>query len=198
MAAAQRGLLWCGVSGAAMFVVTFLVNDALRPDYEPVRDTVSEAAIGRDGGVQIANFVVAGVLITASSFAVSRAVNARTGRLLRVFGVCLALAGVFVSDPVPHDRATWHGTAHIIVSVVVFVSLAGACFAAARWRPDWRWRWYCIVSGVAVPVLFVIAGGASGATGLGQRVTIVVGWTWVAVLAAVALRRDQPPRVRRR
>jgi hypothetical membrane protein len=186
--AAQKSLLRCGAAGAASFVLIFLVNDAVKPGYEPIPDHVSEAAIGPGGWVQIANFLIAGTLIAASSVAVSRAVNTWTGRLVLLFGVSLALAGVFVSDPVPSNISTWQGTTHDIVSVVAFASLTAACFTARRWRPTTRWRWYCVLSGLAVPALLVISGGVSGTAGVWQRLTIIVGWTWLAVLATRAAR----------
>jgi len=183
-----RGLLWCGIAGAVSFVAVFLINDAVRPNYEPVRDFVSEAAIGQGGWVQIANFLVAGSLIAASSIALSRRVGGGVGRLVGIFGVGLAAAGVFVSDPAPHDHATWHGIVHIVVTILVFASLSLACFAAARWLPTAGWRWYCLVTGAAVPILFVTAGAVSSTTGLWQRLTIVVGWSWLAVLELRATR----------
>jgi hypothetical membrane protein len=191
--AKRRDLLGCGVAGAASFVLIIIVNDALRPHYEPMRDFVSEAAIGRHGWVQIANFVTSGMLITASSPALSRAVNAWTGRLVRIFGTSLTLAGVFVSDPVPHEKTTWHGNAHNVVSVFVFASLTLACFTAARWRPTPGWRWYCVLTGIAVPALFVAAGAASGTAGLWQRLSIIVGWTWLMVLELRAMRDPLNP-----
>lgn len=197
--AVQRGLLWCGAGGAVLFILTFSVNDALKPGYEPTRDYVSEAAIGPGGWVQIANFLTAGMLIAASSFALSRAVNARTGRLILVFGVNLTLAGVFVADPAPHDRATWQGTTHNVVSMIVFASLALACFTAMNWRPTPSWRWYCVVSGISVPVLFITSGGMPDTTGIWQRLTIIVGWTWLAVLNLRASRAlvDTTPSISR-
>ena len=183
-----RRMLWCGVVGAISFVAVFLVNDAVKPGYEPVRDFVSEAAIGRGGWVQIANFLVAGALLAVSAIALARRVNAWTGRLVGVVGVSLAAAGVFVSDPVPHDQSTWHGVAHNVVSVFVFAALSLACFVAARWQPTARWRWYCIATGVAVPALFVVAGAVSSTSGLWQRATIIIGWSWLAVLELRALR----------
>jgi hypothetical protein len=38
-----RRLLACGVVGAVLFIATFLVNDAVKADYDPLRDFVSEA-----------------------------------------------------------------------------------------------------------------------------------------------------------
>jgi len=185
-----RGMHWCGVAGAAGFVLVFLLNDAVKPNYEPIRDFVSEAAIGPGGWVQITNFLVAGALLTVSSVALSRAVSRWTGRLIGIYGVCLAAAGVFVADPVPSDRGTWHGLAHNLVSLVVFAALTAACFTASRWRPTPTWRWYCYATGVAVPVLFVITGAVSGTTGLWQRLCIVVGWTWLVALHLRAMRES--------
>ncbi|MGA5299078.1 DUF998 domain-containing protein [Nucisporomicrobium flavum] len=185
----RRSLLRGGVLAPILFVLVFLINDALKPGYEPVRDYVSEAAIGPGGWVQIANFAGAGLLITASSFGLSRTVSRWTGRLIRVFGVCLIAAGVFVSDPVPHDRSTWHGSVHNAVSIVAFGSLTLACCTASRWRPTSRWRWLCILTGCAIPVLFVVAGGVSETAGLWQRLTIAIGWSWLAVLGLRALHR---------
>ncbi len=181
-------MLWCTTAGAVLFVVVLLVNDSVKPGYEPVRDFVSEAAIGRGGWVQIANFVVSGTLVALSSVALSNAVNRWTGRLVGFVGASLVGAGVFVTDPVPHEQATWTGAVHNVVSFVVFGCLSAACFTAARWRPARAWRVYCRVTGIAVPALFVASGASAGTGGLFQRATIVVGWSWLAVLGLRAVR----------
>jgi hypothetical membrane protein len=186
-----RWLLACGVVGAVLFIATFLVNDAVKADYDPLRDFVSEAAIGRGGWVQIANFLATGTLMTAFSVGLRRTVSRWTAWLVRAFGISLLAAGVFVSDPVPSDNRTWHGIVHDVVSLVVFAALAAACFTAARWQPTRRWRWYSVLTGIAVPVLFVVTGGVSDMSGLFQRITIIVGWTWLAALGLRALRLSQ-------
>lgn len=188
----MRGLLWFGVAGAVSFVVVILINDEVKPNYDPVRDFVSEAAIGAGGWVQIASFLVTGCFLALSAAALVRTAGRWTGILVGVVGVGLAVAGVFVSDPVPHDRATWHGIAHNIASVVVFASLSAACFVAARWRSTPRWRWYCRVTGAAVPILFVTTGAFANTSGLWQRLTIAVGWSWLAVLSLRAIRSPAP------
>jgi hypothetical protein len=187
----MRGLLCCGVAGGPLFVLVFLINDRIKDDYDPVRDFVSEAAIGPGGWLQIASFLVTGTLMMLFAVGVSRAVSPWTGRLVGLFGAGLVLAGVFVTDSAPTDVSTWHGKAHTIVSVVVFVALAAACFTAARWRPTPAWRRWCRTVGVAVPVLFVLAGGIASATGVLQRVYLTVSFAWLAALALLALRRGQ-------
>ena len=181
-------MLWCGTSGAVSFIAVFLINDMMKPNYDPICDFVSEAAIGEGGWVQIANFLTAGTLLAVSSFALSRTVSRWTGRLVGVVGAGLVCAGVFVTDPVPHDHTTWHGTVHNVVSILVFVCLSLACFPTARWRPSRSWRLYCHATGIAVPTLFVTAGAFASTSGLFQRATIVVGWSWLAMLGLRAAR----------
>lgn len=171
-------------------MLVFLVNDRVKDDYDPVRDFVSEAAIGPGGWVQIANFLVTATLLIAFAAGVSRAVSRWTGRLIGLAGVGLVLAGIFVTDPAPTDAPTTHGLIHNGVSVVVFASLAGACFTAARWRPTSGWRWYCRTVGVAIPVLFLLAGGIEPATGIFQRLYLAAGWTWLGALGWRALRNS--------
>jgi hypothetical membrane protein len=176
-----------------LFILLFLLNDAIKPDYSPVRDAVSEAEIGRGGWVQIANFIISGLLITASSVAISQTVGRWTGRLIAVVGLGLALAGVFVSDPVPTDHGTWHGLIHNVVGTVSSAALIAACFTATRWRPTTRWRWYGILAGVAQPVVFLVALAATDTLGIWQRLTNVIGWTWLAVLAVRAMGTPTSP-----
>lgn len=171
-----------GAAGAALFILLVLVNDVVKPDYDPVRDAVSEAQIGRGGWLQITNFIVSGLLIAASSVAVSRAVSRWTGRLVALAGVGLTLAGVFVSDPVPTDDTTWHGLVHNIAGTLSSAALILACFTAARWRPTTRWRGYCIAVGLAMPIVFLIGVAAPDTLGIWQRLTNLLGWTWLIVL----------------
>ena len=193
-----RGLLWCGVVGGPLFVVVFLVNDRIRDNYDPVRDFVSEAAIGPGGWVQIVNFLVTGSLFVAFGAGLSRAVSRWTGWLVIAFGAVLALSGVFVTDPAPHTVRTGHGIAHDVAGFLIFlVLMPAAAFVAARWQPApaggaRAWRWGSRAVGVAVPVLFVLGGGIETATGVFQRLAIAVGWIWLAVLGLRALRASTP------
>ncbi|GAB7052007.1 DUF998 domain-containing protein [Catenuloplanes indicus] len=184
----RRAALAGGAAGAALFIVLFLLTDVLKPDYDPVRDAVSEAAIGPGGGLQIINFVVSGLLITASSIALARTTTRWTGRLVAVSGAGLALAGVFVSDPVPAVAATWHGQIHNVAGTVSSVALVAACVTAARWHPARFWRRYCLAVGAAMPLVFLIGLAFPETLGIWQRLTNVLGWTWLIALELRALR----------
>ncbi|WP_267899094.1 DUF998 domain-containing protein [Streptomyces corynorhini] len=190
----RRGLLWCGVAGSALFLLLMLVNDVIKPDYDPVRDAVSEAEIGSGGWLQILNFVVSGLLIAASSVAISQTVNRWTGVLVGFVGAGLALSGVFVTDPVPTDHTTWHGTIHNATGTISSVALIAACFVAARWQATSRWCWYSVLVGIAMPLTFVVALGATESLGIWQRLTNVLGWTWLIALEVRAMRTPMTSR----
>jgi hypothetical membrane protein len=211
-----RALLVCGPAGAALFVAVFLVDGATRPGYDPTYHPVSALSLGDRGWVQIANFVVSGLLLTAFAAGLRRVV--RAGRasvwgplLLGGFGIALALSGVFVMDPtrgyppgIPVDAtgASWQYAVHDGAGIVVFLSLPVACFVVARRfaaRPRPGWVLYCVATGLAGLALFVWFGVAWEAdhprTGLIQRVMIIVDLTWVAALGLWLLFARSPARL---
>ncbi|HEY8870655.1 MAG TPA: DUF998 domain-containing protein, partial [Candidatus Limnocylindrales bacterium] len=56
--ALTRGLLASGVIGPVLFFVMFLIEGAIRPDYDPMRVFVSQLSLGDQGWLQIATFVI--------------------------------------------------------------------------------------------------------------------------------------------
>lgn len=206
-----RLLLAAGVVGAPLFVVVFLVDGATRPGYDPTYHPVSALSLGDRGWLQITNFVVTGLLMLAFSVGLSRAL--RPGPAARwlpgltgAYGLALVLSGGFVMDPMrgyppgtpPGDPAgfSWHHQLHDAAGAVVFVAAPLACLALARRfaaprsaaEPVRRgWAGYCLAAGLAGLALFGWFGVAWEAdhdlAGLLQRVTIVVGWSWIPLVA---------------
>ena len=128
--------------------------------------------------------------------------------LLEIFGLCLIGAGLFVTDPIlgyppgAPSTATLHGGLHVLLSLVVFVSLIAACFVLARrfaGDPAWRgWAFYSIATAILVAVLFVAVDvvaspDPNAPAGLFQRVSIIAGWGWIALLALRLLRPNPQP-----
>lgn len=208
----RRGLLWCGVIGAAFFVLTFLVLGAVRGEgYDPMRHPVSSLQLGEHGWTQTANFVITGLLLVA--FAVGlRGDGAASGKALPilagVIGVGLIGAGVFETSPVNDyppgapTAMTTAGTLHDVFSMGFFLGLPIAClvmaYRCARAR-RWGWLVYSVLTAVAFLALFVVT--STGFTtppdpdiapisGLLQRVTIVVGLAWIVALAIDTMRRS--------
>jgi hypothetical membrane protein len=203
-------LLWCGLVGAPLFVLVVIVDGATRPGYDVARLPISLLSLGERGWIQVANFLVTGVLFVLFAVGLSRTVD-RADRaavvgslLLAVFGIGLIAAGLFSADPgggyPPGEQqtASQSGTLHDVASLVVFVSLPLAATAMSRYFVhvgDQRWAAYSAVTAVAVGVgfaLMIVAFNAStpltSVAGLVQRATVIAGWTWIAAVAYRQLR----------
>src|SRR5262249_41668825 len=102
---AEAGLLACGAIAGPLFVIAFLVQGATRPDYNPLRHSISTLALGSEfGWIQILNFVIAGLLTMAFAVGLRRVLPSRNGSiwgplLIGLYAGGLLGAGVFVTDP---------------------------------------------------------------------------------------------------
>src|SRR5688500_5416139 len=93
-----RRLLWCGVVAGPLFVLSFLVQGAVKGGgYDPMRHPVSSLELGPHGWVQVATFIVTGTLIVAFAVAVRPWWGAVVVGLV---GIGLIGAGLFRTDPV--------------------------------------------------------------------------------------------------
>ncbi len=209
-----RFALACGTVGAPLFVVVFLVEGARRDGYDAMREPVSSLALGPRGWVQRANFVGTGLLMLVVAKGLRRVpheglAGSRWGpRLVALYAIGLVGAGVFVTDPVEYGRSDpanprptgIHGAMHVACSMQVFAALSAAAWTYARWfasRGRRRWAAASAATGVAIPAGIVLFGQAlerdardplGRRAGLIQRLTIGVGWGWLAVLTASFLR----------
>ncbi len=89
--------------GPALFNATYLIEGATRPDYDAWRQPMSALSLGDGGWIQIANFIVFGLLI--GCFAVGlrtdlvRGVSAIWAPLLQgLVALGLIIDGAFVQD----------------------------------------------------------------------------------------------------
>lgn len=214
-----RALLWCGVIGPVLFAAVFVVDGALRAGYDPLRHQVSYLSLGEGGWVQVASFFATGVLILSFAVGLRRVLSTGVGAVgaptaIGVAAAGLLIAGVFSTVPAfgfppgtpdgfPKDIPP-SAYLHVLGAFGFFGGLAAACFV--MWRRfraagETAWAAYSIASAVGVLVFL----GASSAdpsgqpfipayAGLMQRVSIVVGLGWMAILAGSLLRR--PARAR--
>jgi hypothetical protein len=204
--------LACGAIGPLLFIVVFLIEGATRPGYSAWRHFVSLLSLGAQGWAQIANFIVCGILMLGFAVGLRQVLRPGAGStwgpiLLGIFGLCLIGAGLFVTDPVlgyppgAPSTPTWHGALHVLLSLVAFVALTAACFVLARrfaGDPAWRgWAIYSIVSAILVVVFFVAADvaanvGPNAPAGLFQRLSIIIGWGWIALVALRLIGKEAP------
>src|SRR5215831_15072028 len=102
---ADSGLLACGAIAGPLFVTAFVAQGAARPDYNPLRHSISTLALGSEfGWIQVLNFVVAGLLALAFAVGVRRVLQAQNGStwgplLIGLYAVCLRGARFFVTAP---------------------------------------------------------------------------------------------------
>jgi Protein of unknown function (DUF998) len=205
----MRALFVCGVVAGPLFVLVFLIEGAMTPDYDPLRHPVSSLALGPFGWTQTLNFIFVGILTLAFAVGLVRLRGARHkvgGILVGLWGVGLIGAGAFVTDPVsgyppgtpptPVDTTT-PGTLHDLFSVAAFFALGAACFVLAGGR-GWRWAMYSVLSGTAFLGAFFVAGIGFSQTepfvevaGLWQRVCVLIGWAWLTMLALRLLREER-------
>jgi hypothetical membrane protein len=198
-----RALLACGAIAPVLFVVTFLIDGATRPGYDPWRNFVSQLSTGERGWVQITNFIVCGLLFIAGAVGLWRVRGPRAATvIIGVLGVCLIVAGIFVTDPglgyPPGERVlprpTLHDTIHQLVSLPAFLALGLAPIVAAlQLRASRAWTVYSVLSGVVSLTFFaalvVLAAeeeriGSNAALGLIQRISIIASFTWLAAFFA--------------
>src|SRR4030095_4562807 len=87
-----RTLLSCGIVAGPLFVVVGLLQSFPIPGFDLTRHYLSQLSSGDLGWIQIANFVISGLLTIAAAVGVRRAL--RGGRLGRVGPALLAAFGV--------------------------------------------------------------------------------------------------------
>lgn len=207
---ATRFLIAGGAIGSLLFIIVFLIEGATRPGYSAWHNFVSSLSLSDQGWMQIANFLMCGLLTLG--FAIGLRQVFRTGRssvwgpiLLGLFSLALIVAGLFATDPSlgypvgTHSSGpqTLHGIIHGIAGLITFSSLAIAGFVMARrfaGDPNWKgWALYSTITGTLVAVFFIASTVVSALdengvlpgspTGLLQRIAIIVGWSWIALLA---------------
>jgi hypothetical protein len=216
-----RYLLACGLA-PALFVAVVLVEGAIRPGYDPLHHFGSELSLGSGGWMQVANFIVTGLLVLGFAAGMRRALGSGRGSvaapiLTAVFGVTLIVAGIFPVDPKPGyppgttgttAATTVAGMIHDLNALPCFTALTAAVLVLAvrfAGEPGRRgWMRCSLAIALAVAVTFVLSGvlfsqaAAAGTLdasyhGLVQRFTITLGFGWLGVIALLLL-RDQPGR----
>lgn len=172
-----RTLLACGVIGGPLFIGLVVIQELTRDGFDPEQHALSQLSLGDLGWLQIANFIVSGLLFVACAVGMRRVLRdgpaGKWGpRLFAIFGAALIWGGGFVTDPAygfppgtpegapDADSLTWHGMLHAVAPTVAGIAIVAACFVFARrfarlGEPGWRW------GSVIVAVAYLVLGFAS-------------------------------------
>src|SRR5258707_1264970 len=206
---ATRLLLACGAIAPLLNIVVILVLGATRPGYNAWQIPDSNLELGAGGWIQIANYIVTGVLLLGFAIGLRRVLRTSTWGpiLLGIYGLTFIVTGIFVTDPVlgyppgASSAPTVYGTLHNLFGQLQFISLSAACFVLARRDaadPARRgWVWYSLATGLLIAasdVAFVLTFKLwdGGPVGLIERIGIIGGCSWIALLAIRLMSRSVP------
>jgi hypothetical protein len=170
----RRGAL-AGIAGPLIFttvavILTVAEYDFLRGlGWHPIRPTEvnwpSSTALGPYGWIQVANFLIFGLLMLVFAAGLWNAAKARGWSrvgpaLVFVAGLALLILGFFKTDrPGPES---FSGIMHGVGFFLLLLSMLLAFFAFAwTWRRDPHWRgllWYSLASGgLLIAVFFILS-----------------------------------------
>jgi Protein of unknown function (DUF998) len=165
-------LLTAGFIAGPFFIALSLLQAFTREGFDWVRHPASLLSNGDLGFIQIANFVITGMLFIACAVGLKRIVTAGVGRkwlspLFIVVGIAFILGGVFVADPAfgfplgtPEGmpkQVSWHSIIHGVAPVIGSLAISAALLIFARrlWKQGRRSA--SIVSVLVVIVSFVLS-----------------------------------------
>jgi hypothetical protein len=198
-----RSLLGYGVIAGPFYVIVSLAQALTRPGFDLTRHEWSLLANGALGWIQIANFVLTGLMLVGAAVGFRRALRPTTGsawapRLLAGYGLSLVAAGILRADPAdgfplgtPPGPATvsWHGLGHLAAGTIGFACLVATCFVLARrLRADGRsgLAMWSQVTGIGFLAGFVGIAAGSGRVGANLAFTaaVIAAWVWLSALSA--------------
>lgn len=163
-------LLACGIVAGPLFLTVGLAQAVTRDGYDLSRHPLSLLSLGDLGWVQIANFVLTGLLFIACAAGMRRALRPGRGGtwgplLVGGLGAGLVVAGVFVTDagagfppgaPEGAPEMSWHGVLHEVGFALASVGMVAGCLVFARRFAavaQWGWVGACVATAVSVVVL---------------------------------------------
>lgn len=164
-------LITAGMIAGPFFIILSLLQAFSREGFDWIRHPASLLSLGDLGWIQIAVFVLSGLLFIASAAGLRRVLSSGIGmkwvpRLFVIVGVAMIMGGVFVADPslgfppgapegVPAEMS-WHAAVHGFAPILGFMSLIAALFILARRFGSQKqsgWKWTTILIGVATFIL---------------------------------------------
>ncbi|SBT54874.1 DUF998 domain-containing protein [Micromonospora narathiwatensis] len=141
------GLLAAGAASGPLFLAVSLAQVLTRDGFDLSRQPLSLLSLGDHGWIQIANFVLSGLLALAGAAGLRRALRGGPAgtwgpALVAVSGVGFIVAGALRADPsmgwpagAPEgspETMSWHSVGHGVGAMLAFGSLTVACLVFAR------------------------------------------------------------------
>ncbi|MFI6850578.1 DUF998 domain-containing protein [Kitasatospora sp. NPDC050467] len=193
-----RTLLTAGAAAGPLFLAVGITQGLTREGFDFGRNAISQLALGGLGFIQVASFLVTGVLTIAGAVGLRRTLRNSPGgtwapRLVGVFGASFLVSAVFKADPgagfpvgAPEGRVAElspHGTVHMIGGSVGFLALCAAFLVLARHFAAAGERTWAVASRL-VPVGVLAGFAGSGASVLAFTAGAALGLGWLTATTA--------------
>ncbi|QGN50505.1 DUF998 domain-containing protein [Micromonospora sp. WMMD558] len=183
-------LLAAGMAAGPFFLAVSFAQVFTRDGFDFSRQPLSLLALGDHGWIQIANFVLAGLLTLAGAAGLRRALRGRPGgtwgpALVAVAGVGMVVAGVLTADPsmgwpagAPEgspDTMSWHSVGHGVGAMLSFGSLTIACLVLGP-RLGRRWAVFSVLVALATVVVMAWPDQGSISVRMAAGSALIFGW----------------------
>ncbi len=196
-----RVLLACGVASAPLFYVLAIIQIPIRTGFDIRHNMISSLSLGDLGWVQIANFMLTGLLALLCAIGMRRLpLSGRGGTwgpvFIGLYGIGMILAGIFHPDPslgfppgapagMPAAMSP-QAVVHTFAFFTAFLSLIVACFVFIRRFASLGnrgWAIYCAATGVVAPLLIILGSSNPSWVGLIIAFAGLVAFGWVSMVA---------------
>ena len=202
MSRSSRALLIGAVIATPLFVALWAVQSFTREGFRPTFHPMSLLSLGDSGWVQIANFILTGMLVIGGGIGLGRALE--PGRLTRwgttlivLMGIGLVVAGVFVTDPgagfpagAPEGapEMSWHGAVHEVGFVLTQVAfVAGGVILAVRCGRNRQPGWMVACAAAVLAAVLVAALGDPETLAIRLVISAAIELGLISALAAGSL-----------
>jgi hypothetical protein len=194
-------LLACGAIAGPIYVIVGLLQILFREGFDVRRHALSLLSNGNLGWIQIANFILSGVLVLAGAVGIRRAIY--PGRastwgtiLLAIYGLGLVGAGIFVADPAlgfPPDATdqapsvSVQGVLHFVSGAMGFFAFVGACLVFTRRFSGLRqygWALFSLATGILFCAAFfgIASGSGSALVVIAFYLAVLLAWSWITAI----------------
>ncbi len=207
VATARTDAKWltAGLIAGPLFLIIVTIDALTRPAFDLTKHAISMLSLGDRGWLMASTFIVSGLLTLLFAVGMRRLLKGtRAGTwgplLLGVFGVGLAMAGVFpapaglgfpAGTPIDQEPViTTTAMLHNVAFMLSFGSLIASCFVfARRFAADATktWRTAAIAFGIGIPVTIMLGMSQVVPVGYAFYFATVFAWVWVFALAARSL-----------
>jgi hypothetical membrane protein len=206
---ATRALLKAGFLAGPVYLLAGYSQAVLREGFDIRRHALSLLSNGALGWIQIGNFMLTGLLVTAGALGLRTVLRNGRGHvwvpvLLTVYGIGLMGAGLFIADPgmgfppgAPESTSmSRSGLLHFVFGALGFYALVTACLVLAfRFRTEGRrgLALYSAASGIIflAGCIAIASGSTSPTVIVGFYAAVTWIWVWHTVVYRTLLRQGQ-------